>query len=149
MPANSESVIISVTRTNGYKFMPLLYNLQASFTKTIKSLKMKKNIIIFSIIVLSSCSAKVLKPSETDASRGAAKFPGLTSADLALGHDLYMQKCTLCHPAVAPSSETEERWRKLVPGMAEKSKQNGKGEISAHDQDLILKYVVTMSTKSH
>lgn len=60
---------------------------------------MKKNIIILSVVLLSSCSAKILMPSDKDAARGASTFPGLTKEELVQGHDLYMQKCTVCHEA--------------------------------------------------
>jgi cytochrome c len=108
---------------------------------------MKKNVIIFSVMVLAACSPKVYKLSEDDATRGGIKFPGLTLAELNEGKALYETKCTTCHAAKRPGSKNEQEWRKIVPSMAEASKNKGKGVITEAEQDNILKYVITMASK--
>ena len=108
---------------------------------------MKKIFVVSLAFALTSCSAKLLTPSENDASRGASKFPGLTAAELVSGKAMYEQKCTLCHGAKKPTAKSEDGWRRVVPEMAGKSKRKGKGEISAADQELILKYLITMGRK--
>jgi hypothetical protein len=113
-----------------------------------KSSVMKKNVVILSVVLLTSCSAKLLRPTLADVDRGSAKFPGLTVAQLNEGKALFERKCTQCHPAKKPSSRDEVKWRQVVPAMAAKATKRGKEEISEADQDKILKYLITMSRSS-
>ncbi len=106
---------------------------------------MKKAIVILSVVLLTSCSAKLAMPTQSDADRGSAKFSGLTVAQLEEGRALFKSKCTQCHPAKKPSSRDEVKWREIVPKMAEKAHRKGKEEISSTDQEKILKYLITMS----
>jgi cytochrome c5 len=78
---------------------------------------------------------------QADADRAAAKFPGTNLADLEKGKTTYEANCGKCHKLHAPASRNEEAWRKIVPPMAKKSK------LDAASEDLVLRYVVTMSTK--
>jgi uncharacterized membrane protein len=106
---------------------------------------MKKGIIIFSVLFLTSC-AKVFVPTQSDADKGAAKFSGLTLAQLNEGRTMFKQKCTECHLAKKATSKDEEQWRKIVPMMAQKSmKKKESKQITGPEQDMILKYLVTMS----
>ena len=104
---------------------------------------MKKAIIILSVIFLTSC-AKVLMPTQSDADKGATKFPGLTVAQLNEGRAMFKHKCTQCHPAKKSTSRDEQKWREIVPKMAGKAMKKGKEEISPADQEIILKYLITM-----
>ncbi len=108
---------------------------------------MNKKLIIFLAVLLPSCAAKLMPPAESDLARVAAKYPGVTLANLQDGKRLYETKCTQCHGAKKPSSQTVEGWQKIVPGMAEEAKKKGKQEITAGDQDLILKYLIAMREK--
>jgi cytochrome c5 len=101
---------------------------------------MKKLAVLFILAALVACS-KMLTPTQSDADRAAAKFPGLTLAELNEGKTLYADNCAKCHSLKKPKSRNEEGWRKIVPPMAKKAK------ITADHEDKILKYVVTMSAK--
>jgi len=106
---------------------------------------MKKTIFILSVIFLTSC-AKVLTPKQSDVQVGTAKFPGLTLAQLDEGRTLFKHRCTQCHLAKNPTSRDEEEWRDIVPKMAAKAeKKTHKKKIPPADQELILKYLITMS----
>lgn len=108
---------------------------------------MKKIIIGFSILVFCACSAKVAMLSQADADRGAVKFPGMTLASLNEGKAHYEQYCQSCHELKKPKSETEADWNKIVPGMVKKTnKKAGSEVVDSKKQELILQYVVTMST---
>ena len=102
---------------------------------------MKKLLIISSVLLLAACGAalKLSAPAQTDAERGSAIFPGLTLAELDKGKIAYEENCAKCHGLKNPTSFTEEKWRKVVPPMAKKAK------VDAKTEELILKYVVTMS----
>ena len=108
---------------------------------------MKKILIICSIAVLSACSAKVIQLTQADADRMVQKFPGITFADLNEGKTLFEQKCNTCHNLKRPSSRNELQWNEIVPKMAEKAnKKAGKEIIDGRTKDLILKYLVAMTT---
>jgi uncharacterized membrane protein len=105
---------------------------------------MKKFIVIATIVLLSSCSAKLLMPSQTDAERGSATFKGLTVEDLNKGKDVFDKKCTQCHGHKRPASWTEIQWRRIIPAMAEKAYKSNKIQISSTEQEQVLRYLVTM-----
>jgi cytochrome c5 len=108
---------------------------------------MKKISIVLLLATLTACTAtKLLTPAQTDADRGAQKFKGYTLTDLNQGKTLFETKCTVCHSAKNPASRNEDKWREIVPKMAAKSKDRGKGEIDAQSQELIIKYLVTMGS---
>ena len=109
---------------------------------------MKKIIVIAVVILLSSCSAKLLLPAQPDAERGAAIFKGLTLDDLNKGKDVFDKKCTQCHCHKRPGSWTEAQWRRIVPAMAEKAEKSNKIRISTAEQEQVLRYVVTMGQHS-
>jgi len=107
---------------------------------------MKKALIISSVILLASCSLKVIKPTQADLSRGQKEFPGMTMAQLEEGKSTFKRLCTQCHPAKSPTSRGEKEWREVVPEMAGKAAHKPKKkQISEADQQLILKYLITMS----
>jgi len=108
---------------------------------------MKKATIILLFAALTACTAiKLLTPTQTDADRGTQKFKGYTLVDLNQGKSLFETKCTVCHKAKNPASKSEDEWKEIVPKMAARSKNRGKGEIDAQSQELILKYLITMSS---
>ena len=102
---------------------------------------MRKLFVLCAVLFLAACSAaiKLSAPSQTDADRASKTFPGLTLADLNSGKTAYEENCAKCHRLKNPVNFSEEKWRKVLPPMAKKAK------IDAKTEDLILKYVVTMS----
>ncbi|MCD6013057.1 MAG: cytochrome c class [Flavipsychrobacter sp.] len=111
-----------------------------------KYILVKKIAVILSVLFV-ACSPKTFKFTEADATRGANKFPGLTVEELKRGKAVHDEKCTVCHGAKRPSDYTEEQWRKIVPAMATKAQESGTKPITGTDQDMILKYVITMGAK--
>lgn len=90
-------------------------------------------------------AARLIQPTQVDVDRVQTKYPGYTLADLNHGKELFEQNCGSCHRLRKPSSRTEEKWTKVVPKMVEKVNKKKKAEVlSAKDEDLILKYVLTM-----
>jgi cytochrome c5 len=108
---------------------------------------MKKIVAVSLVVFLASCSAKMFVPSDADATRMGAKYPGTTVASLNSGKSLYEAKCSQCHDAKKPTSKTEEQWHKIVPEMAGMARKKGKIEISAEEQDLIIRYLTAAVTK--
>jgi cytochrome c5 len=109
---------------------------------------MKKFIIIISSVALAGCfaSKKVVTPTDADVARGAAKFSGYTLADLTEGKKLYEANCGSCHALKKPTAENEATWRREVPVMVKKVNKNSM-VLDAHAEEMILRYVVTMSGK--
>lgn len=108
---------------------------------------MKKNILLFSIFGIAvACSTMKNSNATSDIERGQKLYPGYTLAELNEGKNLYEAKCSTCHKLVKISHESPEGWKKMVPKMSELSNKKGKA-ISVKEENLILKYVVTMSSK--
>jgi hypothetical protein len=94
---------------------------------------MKKSFILFSGIILFSCSQKT---TETAAVETTVETKKATTEEIAQGKLLYTQYCIKCHQAYAPSDFTVKKWNHEVPEMAEKAK------IDRQKSDLILAYVL-------
>jgi hypothetical protein len=101
----------------------------------------KKVMILIFAVCASGCAAvKLAGTNQADAERGALKFPGYTFSDLNRGKQIYVDHCNKCHRYKAPQTRDESRWDAIIPKMAKKAKLNG------DEQELVLKYVVAMST---
>jgi cytochrome c5 len=109
---------------------------------------MKKSVFFFSMILLTACTAaKLMTPAQSDVDRVATKYPGYTLADLNQGKSLFEQTCSQCHKLKDPLSKKEDQWKEIVPQMINKlDKKQGKQVIDDKQQQLILQYLVTMST---
>jgi cytochrome c5 len=109
---------------------------------------MKKMIVIASamILVVSCTMSKSAAPSQANVDAVADKFPGYTLADLNRGKDLYEANCQTCHKLAKPNSESENAWNHIVPEMVEKTNRKaGKQVLDANGEQLILRYLITMS----
>lgn len=108
---------------------------------------MKKTVFIIALVLVGCVTTKVATtgPSQGDVDRVQAKFPGYTLAELNEGKTLYEKHCNICHPLAAPTAHSEEQWRKVVPVMVVKVNRKQNNVLDAKGEDLILKYVVTMS----
>lgn len=105
-----------------------------------------------SIGLLIACSTS--KPNsldgitQSDLDRGVTKYPDLTLQQLNDGKMIYQQYCGNCHSLKSPASESENGWKHHVPEMVElTNKKAGREEIDVKEKKLILKYVITMSSK--
>jgi mono/diheme cytochrome c family protein len=106
---------------------------------------MKNKIIATAtILFLAGCSVQLMTPTQSDVERVKTKYPDYTLAELNEGKALYEQNCGSCHGLKKPSSEPEGEWKEIVPEMTEKANKKG-AKIDARQQELILKYVITMS----
>jgi hypothetical protein len=107
---------------------------------------MKKLLLIFCVVTLSACSVKLITPTQADVDRVSGQYKGYTLVDLTGGEALFEQKCTQCHGLKNPTKRTADEWAEIVPKMAHKAdNKRGVSKISSNDQQLILKYLITMS----
>jgi len=100
---------------------------------------MKKILLVYCILLFWACGSTVLAPTQSDADRGASKFPGITLAELQEGKTIFEGNCGKCHEIPKPAAKNEDQWRKIVPAMAKKAK------IDSRAEQLVFQYVVTMS----
>ena len=107
---------------------------------------MKKFSIGLLVIMLWSCSVKLLPLTQADAERAKDKFPESTLESLNEGKMLFEKHCGLCHNLKKPTSHSEAKWRVIVPKMVKNvNRKMKKEELDKHREDLILQYLVTMS----
>jgi cytochrome c2 len=108
---------------------------------------MKKYLLIIGVILLAACkSTKLLTPSQSDVDRVSSRYPGYTLAELNHGKAIFTQYCGQCHKLKKPESRTEEQWKTIVPRMVAKVNKKEKDAIDADEEEVLLKYLVTMST---
>lgn len=102
---------------------------------------MKKIIILVCVTFLMACAAyKPIAPSQADAERATQKFPGTTLAELNEGKAIFEGNCNKCHSLKKPFKKTEEEVKNVLPKMAKKAK------IDTKQEELVLKYLLTMKT---
>jgi len=107
---------------------------------------MKKSFPVLASLLLVSCAVKLVTPTQTDADRVQSKFPNYTLAELNQGKVMFEKHCAECHNLKNPAKFTEKEWQKEVPKMVKKNnKKYPNNIIDTQNQELILKYVITMS----
>ncbi len=110
-------------------------------------MKSRTILVFLSLALMSACNAKLMDLTQTDVERGNTNYKGVTLESLNEGKNLYQQNCSECHNLKRPSSETIEKWNKLVPAMVKKLNAKMEKEvIDGRKQDLLLQYLVTAST---
>ncbi len=100
--------------------------------------------LVIGLFIAACAGSKVttsLEPTQADVDRNKAIFSNLTVEELIQGKAHYEKSCGSCHKLYSPKDESAVEWKKIVPPMAKKAK------IDAKTEDLILKYVISMSTK--
>jgi cytochrome c5 len=95
------------------------------------------------LLGLAACGGTRLpEPIAADAARAAARYPGVTLADLADGRALYRARCAACHRPVAPAAIAPAAW----PG--EIAKMQRRAGITSDEARAIERYVVAIATRS-
>jgi mono/diheme cytochrome c family protein len=95
---------------------------------------------ILTALLLAGCAAQLPPPTEADALRGSALYPGLTLGDLAQGRQRYVQHCSGCHALVRPEQKSAAEWPKMVVEMKERAK------LSDAETAEIARYLVVASS---
>jgi len=102
---------------------------------------MKKTLVIMLLVGLAACSSyKPLAPSQSDAERGAQKYPGLSLDDLNKGKAIFEAKCEKCHSLKRPFTVSDKDVENIMPKMAVKANLDHKSA------DLVLQYLLTMKS---
>jgi cytochrome c5 len=129
----------------------LLSALNTKFLQIMKYTILTVSIFLFSVACAvgknktnSSSVAKEMVP-EDYVNKIATKYPGYTVEQFGEGKKIYEMHCGKCHDLPVPAKYSEEKWTKIVPGMT-KAVNKKEALINDEQQDLILRYVVTVTT---
>jgi hypothetical protein len=76
------------------------------------------------LLLAVGCAGQLPPPTEADALRASARFPGTTVASLAHGQKLYVERCSSCHALPLPHHKSPDAWPKLVDEMKERSRMS-------------------------
>lgn len=109
---------------------------------------MKKISIVFSVFLFAACAVKLSEPMQADATRVSGQFPNFTVENLQSGKRIYTENCASCHKLAKPSAFSEADWRKIVPNMVAKVNKKNPNKINTADEDVLLKYLLTMGPLS-
>lgn len=108
---------------------------------------MNKPIAIAAIILLAGCfAAKKTVPTQEEVNQMQGKYPGYTLVEMQQGKALFETHCNTCHPLKNPSSHSEEDWNGIVPEMVGKVNKKEKTSFGTKEEQLILKYIITVKT---
>ncbi len=96
--------------------------------------QIKPFLIAFLIFGAIACSS-TKKAATTDTN--VNKVEPATTADLQMGHDLFVNNCGKCHKLPDPASRPADSWKKVMDVMAPKAK------LDPSQADLVYKYITT------
>lgn len=99
----------------------------------------------FSLIpgaLLVGCAGLIPPPTDADALRASARWPGTTVGALTEARRLYIDHCSGCHNLYTPASHPADKWPKLVANMAVRAK------VDNRQLDRIALYLTVMAETS-
>jgi mono/diheme cytochrome c family protein len=100
---------------------------------------LKRSLFVTALALLGACAGQLPPPTEADALRARAQFPGTTVEELTRGRKLYVAHCSGCHALVPPHDKAPDQWPKLLEEMKARAKL--KEDTAAE----ILRYLVVAS----
>ena len=97
----------------------------------------------FALLVLaaaaSACaSGSIPHPTPADVTRAQQEWPDASVASLERGRDLYVARCSGCHPLHRPNEFEPARWNELVTKMAPRAR------LSEEERTQILRYLAAV-----
>ena len=93
-------------------------------------------------VLLGACAGGLPAPSEVDAERVVARWPGVRAADLEQGRSLYAARCARCHALYAPAEYPADHWETAVHEMRERA------GLSEAEERSIVQYLVSLSSRT-
>jgi hypothetical protein len=104
----------------------------------------KKALMLVSITLIAACSSyKPIVPAQSDADYAAQIIPGITLAELNQGKAIFEESCHKYHSLKKLFTKSEDEIKSALPKMAKRAR------IYSKQEDLVLKYLLTMSTVQH
>jgi hypothetical protein len=80
-------------------------------------------------------------PTEAHLARARARWPDTTRASLERGRDLYVARCSGCHPLHRPDAQPADRWATVLDEMAPRAR------LTPAERDLVLRYLTAASRR--
>jgi cytochrome c5 len=95
-------------------------------------------VLVYSFVIAQKNTQLKYPINEKDVAWADSVWKGTTLADLTSGEEIYTKSCNKCHGYKKPQSKKPEKWEKIIPRMAKKSK------LSQADELLVLKFIITI-----
>jgi cytochrome c5 len=98
--------------------------------------------LVAAVLLLAAVSCgggAVPHPTEAHLARARARWPDATAASLERGRELYVARCSGCHPLHPPDTQPAARWAAVLDQMAPRAK------LSADERELVLRYLTATS----
>lgn len=84
--------------------------------------------MLFVAARLAGCAAAVPHPGERELAEARRFDAAVTAADLARGRDLYVAKCSGCHPLHGVDERSDAEWEATLAEMREKARLDADSE---------------------
>lgn len=93
------------------------------------------------LVGLAACGSRVIPvPTDADAARASALWPGTTTASLARGRTLLLSHCGSCHLPPSPLDHAAAEWPHEVDEMSERS------GLTPDDATLVERYLAAFAS---
>ncbi|HUQ07267.1 MAG TPA: hypothetical protein VM261_32470 [Kofleriaceae bacterium] len=98
-------------------------------------------LILGSLVTLAACGSRVIpEPTDADAARVSAVWPGTTTASLARGRSLLLSHCGSCHLPPSPTEHAATEWPHEVGEMRERA------GLTPDDATLVERYLTAFAS---
>lgn len=92
-------------------------------------------------LALAACGGRSIpEPTDADAARVAAQWPGTTTASLSRGRTLLLSHCGNCHLPPSPADHAAAEWTTEVGEMRERA------GLTPDDATLVERYLATFAS---
>jgi cytochrome c5 len=95
---------------------------------------------LLALLLAASCGSAIPHPTDAHLARARSRWPDTTRASLERGRELYVARCSGCHPLHAPSSHSSAIWAAMVDQMAPRARLKGS------ERELVLRYLTAASS---
>src|SRR5215510_4780966 len=95
-------------------------------------------LLLFAAAASACASGSIPHPTPADVTRAQQEWPDASVASLERGRDLYVARCSSCHPLHRPAEYPPARWNELVTKMGPRAK------LSEEEREQILRYLATV-----
>ena len=95
--------------------------------------------LAFSLLMAVGCAGQLPSPTPADVNRAAQSWPGTTLADLHMGRQLYIERCSGCHNLYVPSALSADTWPDKVYEM------KGRAQLTPAEAEAVIRYLVVLT----
>jgi hypothetical protein len=97
-------------------------------------------VVVLLLVAAASCGGGAIPhPTDANLARARSRWPDTTAASLERGRELYVARCSGCHPLHPPDTQPAARWAALLDEMAPRA------HLDATERDLVLRYLTSAS----